>query len=264
MMICRTRFFGLLLLLVAAVPAWGQDYRVVNRKGHVVKQIVERQIYTSGNDLNRQTTYVYDQQGVIDHIEKQGGLSQQPMIEQVERSGYPPTGVSKGTQEHHFDGTVDSVFSLEQKTLVRMDVYDGDRDLVESHSYNADGQVWFSRFVVYRKTEVPLYSKEYYYQQGRMTIRKEYRYDRRGNLTQMLQFSMSEGDFLVLQERYSYDKRGNVSKRVKTHFNPDDGSERNTTETYKYTYDAQGNWTQKDYYYEGRHLSTTTRSIVYW
>ncbi|MDO4217226.1 MAG: hypothetical protein Q4D03_03510 [Bacteroidales bacterium] len=258
-------FIGMLLMVATACPVWGQDYRVVNAKGRVVKQIVETESYSSGNDMNRQSTYFFDQQGTIDRIEKRSPLSPNPMVEKVERDSYPTKGVSRNNrEEHRFDGTVDSVFSIERHQLVSIRIYDGDCDLVELHSYGSDGLIYNSIFHVYRQPGVLLYSRLYYYQKGRMTTRKEYRYNRQGLLTQSLQYSMIEGDYLVLQERLSYDKQQRVVKKVKTHYNIEDNSTRTTTERNKYTYDRQGNWTQRLYYYDGQLLSTTTRTITYW
>ena len=104
-------------------------------------------------------------------------------------------------------------------------VMDADGDTAEVHTAT------YSAYYVYRKPHVRSAAKVYHYRDCVVAHYRVMTYNRRGDVVQCRRFSPDD----LLEERVRY----------------------------RYTYDAEGNWTARDYILNGKLRYTVTRQIRY-
>lgn|SRR5574344_109449 len=240
------------LMLFTLTPLKAQTAWETRNDGPYVKQMMVLQTYVSGNDLNRETRYTYDSTGVLKNATTRGFGGEQT-------TQYP----LPDRYTHRYNNTtplIDSAFS--GSTLVSCTTTDFDHDITERHNYRHNGTISSSIYYIYSAPHRLSAAIEYSYaDDGSVNGRKLYGYNKKGQLTHIQQYTPDE--VMLMEENFSYNRRKQRTKRLQRFY--EEGVEaHHNTEQYKYRYDKQGNWTECQYRYNGKNISTTDRTITYW
>lgn len=205
-----------------------------------VKEMVVRQHYEGGNDVDFQETYSFGKEGLLREYVKQGFGGRRV-------TSYP-------LQLSDLEG--------DAERPSRRYTFADDGDLLELRQYDRQGRLYTTTHCIYAAGGYLTQTVEYAYDasSGGVTKRTVSLYDKHSRLVTVEQYSADE--LLLWSEKRAYDRRGNLKRRVQT-FYGDDGTE-TTDERRSYTYDARGNWTQCRYTLNGKAMYTIEREIEYY
>lgn len=136
-------------------------------------------------------------------------------------------------------------YGSDNSTIISKSIYkyDASGNVIEEINYNSDGELTEKKVNTYDANGNLLVSKKNgslfngTRNQGQSLVSK-YKYDAYGRI---IQYSVGIGDNGKLgSENYKYDTKGDIVETTAETFNGV-----NVKKTYKYTYDANGNWTTK-------------------
>lgn len=136
-------------------------------------------------------------------------------------------------------------YGSDNSTIISKSIYkyDASGNVIEEIKYNSDGELTEKKVNTYDANGNLLVSKKNgslfngTRNQGQSLVSK-YKYDAYGRI---IQYSVGIGDNGELgSENYKYDTKGDIVETTAETFNGV-----NVKKTYKYTYDANGNWTTK-------------------
>lgn len=136
-------------------------------------------------------------------------------------------------------------YGSDNSTIISKSIYkyDASGNVIEEINYNSDGELTEKKVNTYDANGNLLVSKKNgslfngTRNQGQSLVSK-YKYDAYGRI---IQYSVGIGDNGELgSENYKYDTKGDIVETTAETFNGV-----NVKKTYKYTYDANGNWTTK-------------------
>ena len=197
-----------------------------------VSQAVVVQHYPSGNDINFEETYLFDNQGDLTEYRKRGFGGERVTT-------YPLASVGSQT-ECRFD-------------------YDG--DLLERLDYDMQGRLHSTTHYIYAEggnlVESIVYT--YHSDSGMVKSREVTTYDKKEHPVRQQLFSADE--LLQMETTMRYDRHGNLTRRIQL-FYDDDATERHE-ERRRYSYDKHGNWVQCQVFYDGKERYTIERILTY-